>query len=496
MIAQRAQLPKSLALVCAALVIAGMPFWFAGAGLEAYFTTDDTMNLYGYWSKPWRDLLIANLTYYSPFYRPLGGLFYRSMFAAFGFHPFPFRVACFAVMLLNLGLLYATARLLAGSREAGLLAALIGCYHAGHEDLYYNTGAIYDLLCFSFYVGALLLYIRTRRDGRRLRWPGIMLLVALYICALNAKEMAVTLPVAILIYEWIYHRPEFTKRNLLRWIVYDARVACLLAALTVPYLYGKLSSASVFSRVADYGLHITLGRYLGAYQQYLDWMFYQRTRWFTLSAALLLWAAMLSIAALSRRKALWFSFLFVLFSVLPVMFIAPRGSIFVLYVPFLGWSLYGAALLILIRNSLGAGLARLAPGLAGMLAGTQPVMSGMTFTIAAASLFLVHQAHSFPVPQDSLIRSTTEQIHTMLPQLPANSRILFLDDPFSTDNWIPLVVIRLSYGDGRIQVDRVKRMKHRPDLSQIRRYNVVLTYQDKRLVRIEPAQLGRGSEPR
>lgn len=150
---QRAQLLKTLALVCAVLVIAGMPFWFAGAGLEAYFSTDDTMNLYGYWSKPWRDLLIANLTYYSPFYRPLGGLFYRSMFAAFGFHPFPFRVACFAVMLLNLGLLYATARLLAGSREAGLLTALIGCYHAGYEDLYYNTGAIYDLLCFSFYVG-------------------------------------------------------------------------------------------------------------------------------------------------------------------------------------------------------------------------------------------------------------------------------------------------------------------------------------------------------
>jgi len=46
-------------------------------------------------------------------------------------------------------------------------------------------------------------------------------------------------------------------------------------------------------------------------------------------------------------------------------------------------------------------------------------------------------------------------------------------------------VIRLSYGDDTIRVDRVKMMEHRPDPSEIRSYNVVFTYQDKRLVRLE-----------
>jgi hypothetical protein len=323
-------------MVAAAVVIVGMPLWLAGAGLRAYFTADDLMSLYGYWVKPWWDVLVANLAWFSPSYRPMGGLFYRSMFAVFGFDPFPFRVACFAIVLINLVLVYATARRLAGSREAGLLTALIGCYHGRFEDLYYNTGTVYDLLCFTFYVAAFLVYVRGRESGRRLRWGEVILVAGLYVCALNSKEMAVTLPLAILTYEWIYHWPESTRPGLLRWITGNARMAWLLAVLTVPYLYGKLSQSSVFSVIPEYKVHLSLERYLGTYGRYLDWMFYQQAPWFTASRVLLLAAAMLLAAMLSRRKALWFGFLFVWLSVLPVIFVTPRGTIFVLYIPFLG----------------------------------------------------------------------------------------------------------------------------------------------------------------
>jgi len=478
-----------------ALVIGGIPLWFAGAGLHAYFTSDDTMNLYGYWSEPWRDLLVANLAYYSPLYRPMGGLFYRAVFAVFGFNPLPFRVACFALLLINLALLYATARTLAASRDVGLLAALAGSYHAGFEDLYYNTGMVYDLLCYLFYVGALLGYCHARRAGRRLGWPQAILVVASYVCALNSKEVAVTLPAVILIYEWIYHRPKLSNRGLLGWISRELWLVWLLAAMTVPFLFGKLSSASPFSGIPDYELHISPARYLDAYRHYLDIASYHRSAWFTASGALLLWAAMLLIAARGRRKVLWFSFFFILVSVLPVIFITPRGTISVLYLPYLGWALYAAALLVAMREALGAGLARLAPRLSALGARMQPLTSAVTFAAAAVLLCGAHRANTFPAQTQPVIGSTADQIHRLLPQLPANGRILFLDDPFPADDWTLPTLIRLSYGDRTIHVDRVKRMSPRPDLHEIRSYSVVLTYQRDRLVRIDPAQPGGTAAP-
>jgi len=484
-----------LATVGAALVIGGMPFWFAGTGLHAYFTTDDTMNIYGYWTKPWRDLLAANLAYYSPFYRPMGGLFYRSVFAVFGFNPLPFRAACFALILVNLALLYAAARTLAGSREVGLLTALAGSYHAGFEDLYYNTGMVYDLLCFLFYVGALLVYSHARREGRPLGWSNAIGVVTLYICALNSKEMAVTLPVVTLIYEWIYHRPKLGRSELLHWISRELWLVWLLAAMTAPFLLGKLSPASAFAGIPDYQIHISPARYLGTYQHYLDCAVYKRAAWFTPAGTLLLWGAMLIVAARSRRKVLWFSFWFILVSVLPVIFITPRGTIAVLYLPYLGWALYAAALLVSVREALAEGLARLAPRLRATGAKMRRLAPAMTFAAAVVFLFPAHQANTFSPQTQPMIRSTAEQIHRLLPKLPANSRILFLEDPFPADDWTLPAVVRLSYGDRTIAVDRVKRMTGRPDPKEIGSYSVVLTYQGDRLVRVDPARAGGSPAP-
>ena len=46
------------------------------------------------------------------------------------------------------------------------VATLISAYHARFADLYYNIGTIYDLLCFSFFYGAFLYYVKIRQSGR------------------------------------------------------------------------------------------------------------------------------------------------------------------------------------------------------------------------------------------------------------------------------------------------------------------------------------------
>ena len=92
-------------------------------------------------------ILKANIAYFSPSYRPLGGIFYRPLFAGFGLNPLPFRIACFTLLILNLGLAWWLARLLTHSTEIAALSTLLGAFHPRLVDLYWSTGTIYDILC-------------------------------------------------------------------------------------------------------------------------------------------------------------------------------------------------------------------------------------------------------------------------------------------------------------------------------------------------------------
>src|ERR1035441_7747289 len=117
-------------------------------------------------------------------------------------------------------------------------------YHAGLSMLYYNTAFIYDVLCFSFYMGAFLCYGRVRAQGRLLRGSETALVMGLYLCALDSKEMALTLPIVLLAYEWIYHpgngRPTaWTPGGIARWLRGPGRVMLYCAVLNLVYLEGR-----------------------------------------------------------------------------------------------------------------------------------------------------------------------------------------------------------------------------------------------------------------
>ena len=106
------------------------------------------MNTYLAWQKPLLRLAGENLLFFSPGYRPFGNLVYRLLFEMAGFHPLPFRIACFALLFLNLYLAYRAAAAIGGF-ETAVLTVLFSCYNAG-SDLYHDAGIIYDILCFTF----------------------------------------------------------------------------------------------------------------------------------------------------------------------------------------------------------------------------------------------------------------------------------------------------------------------------------------------------------
>ena len=248
--------------------------YFAGKGLFAPFSGDDLMNLHGYLSKPAHTLLVDNLRYWSTAYRPMGGLFYTSFYYGFGFDPLPLRMGCFTLLGVNLVLLFRFGRLLSQSSEVALLATLLFSYHAWFVDLYYSSGTIYDLLCFTFYFAAFIFYIRIRQAGRLLSLRESLIFGGFYICSLNAKEMAVTLPLFLVIYETLYHQPKITPRAMLAWSLQEGRTACMAALLTVPYVIGKVTGSGSLVENPAYRVSISPVRFLKTFHLYLNPLFY------------------------------------------------------------------------------------------------------------------------------------------------------------------------------------------------------------------------------
>src|SRR5450759_2024271 len=248
-----------------ALLILTYFFYFNWSGLWAQFAADDMMNMAAYWRlKPIRLLLHLFMPWRGP-YRPMAGLFYLPLLKGFGLNPLPFHAVMLAILLGNLYLMYRFAlRVGCGELQAGL-ATLLVAYHAGLSMLYYNTAFVYDVLCFSFYMGAFLCYARVRAQGRLLRGGETALVMGLYLCALNSKEMALTLPIVLLAYEWIYHpgngrRAARMMRDIAAWLRGPGRVVLYCVALNLFYLYGKAFSPNALMKSPAYHPELSLHR--------------------------------------------------------------------------------------------------------------------------------------------------------------------------------------------------------------------------------------------
>ncbi|HEX4133825.1 MAG TPA: hypothetical protein VHY84_04315 [Bryobacteraceae bacterium] len=463
------------------LIAFGWLLLFAYPGIWAPFSSDDLMNLNGHLSRPFGSLLLDNLRYWSTAYRPLGGIFYVTLYRWFGFNPLPFRVACFGLLALNLGFLWRFALLLSRSREAAFLTLLLASYHAWFVDLFYNTGTVYDLLCYAFYLGAFNVYVCVRSSESILKWRHLAIIIFLYICALDAKEMAVTLPVTLAVYEVIWHGKALWKSGP-TWPWREGNGVLATALLSLPYAIGKTSGTGSLVEVPAYQMTISGGRYLDTFHLYLNPLLYQE-HIFRDSNTVQLVIVMLAIALLLRNRPMLFAWCFLLISLLPVAFIAHYAAFF-LYLPMAGWALYAAMLLVTIRRFLIKLVDRIVKpsdsGARWLQAG-----SVVLFPILVA-LFLAPQhrresiktlAHFETMQPPS--REVAAQLIALRPTMPRGAHILFIGDPYPQNEYFLLFLTRALYHDIGITVDKLPANQN--PQPQTARYDAVFRYQNGQL---------------
>ncbi len=450
------------------LLVALFFLYFAHAGLRGYFTGDDLMNIqkmHGYFTTPFWRVVLDVLNPLTASYRPMGGLFYRSLYAAAGFHPLPFRCACFALLIANLLLAYRLLRVLSGSTEAAVLGTLVLSYHGAMYGLYFNSGTVYDILCFTFVTLALTLCVSCRRKGGGLGWAGWTGLAALDLLALQSKEMAWTLPAILLLYEVLYFG--------VRWDGFARRMAPCAATglLTLAPLFPRILGPTGLTSSPLYHPSLSVSYYLETAAQYWSLVFYAPGR-LPVTAMLAMWTGMALAAALLRSRAMWFGLLFWIVTLAPVAVIPVRGG-YVLYLPMLGLALYGGVLAVRLREFVTAGRG-----------GTLRLASQVClFGLAAAGLAMAHTRDrtmsATTVREQSETRELVLQMRRMHPTLARNAHVLFVEDPFR-DEWFLGFLFRLMYDDAGLWVDSAASRPH------VRPYDYVFRYAGGKLEELPP----------
>lgn len=430
-----------------AAVALALAAWFcrhAGAGLHAWFSGDDLMNLYAAWTTSWARLLAGNLWFFGPDIRPLGALWYRAIFAVAGFEPLAFHAAAFALLLGNMAISWQVARRLGGRAEIATLTVLLVAYNARFANLYFDTGAIYDVLCFLFYYGALLWYLRIRGRGAYPGWGESTVLAALAVCALNSKEMAVTLPAALLAYELLWHRPA--RQGIAKWILREGRGALVTAVPVAMFVAGKLSASASIVHLPGYRTVFTLERALANAGSYMDHIFYQYG-WFTPGRTVGLWAALLGAALAARSRRLLYAWLLLSLSIAPMLFVDPRAGS-AIYICLFGWAFYAATAVTGLTDPLRRWV-------------RQPFKAAAVVVLAAALLDPRHRFEGRFTSQSALasgnlMRTVWTELRAVQPTLPRGARLLFLCDPIEQDVLDLMYLVRLGYGDREAIVVRAK----------------------------------------
>ena len=459
-----------------ALLLALYFYRLTRASLHVYFTPDDLMNLYRSWIFSAGLLLKANLLFFlnSDFGRPMGSVWYRLIFDFAGFHSFWFHASNLAILAANIWLTYAVARRLAGSREIAALTALAMAYQYHLGWIYFDTGFIYDVLCYFFLFAALALYLRARDGGAELRrWQWAALFV-LYICALNSKEMAVMLPAFLGVYELLYHPPRAWQRaSLYRWLLREGRATLLTGAVAVLFVAGRSIGPQSLVTNAAYRPSFTWTQFMLTSRHFLgdvlgmpDWPAWE---------VLLLWTALAAIAWATRSRVLGFAWLFLMLSPLPIAFILPRGAA-QYYVCLFGWMLFAAVLLVKVASFLTHDIRLPEWWLVRARGAVLFVVSMLILYSAYKPLgYDIFSSASLEAPEN---RNTVAQLHAAAPAIRHGSRLLFLNDPIRPDWYNLIFIVQLSYNDPTLRVFRVKEMKQPPTGQEIASYDYVFDYHD------------------
>jgi hypothetical protein len=181
----------------------------------------------------------------------------------------------------------------------------------------------------------LTVYVHGRREGGRLSAKKVVLLAVLYVAALDSKEMALVLPLFVLVGEaWFAHRGNADLRS-------GVGLGTVLTLITVAFCVGRILGEKGLSAAPSYQLRLTVGDYLASSASCIENIFYRPLESVTHWHVVAVWVMLASVTLWRRTFPLVFGFVFATIGHAPLAAIG-RGGGPGLYIPLLGWAMLAA----------------------------------------------------------------------------------------------------------------------------------------------------------
>ncbi|MFA6582890.1 MAG: tetratricopeptide repeat protein [Elusimicrobiaceae bacterium] len=180
-------------------------------------------------------------------YQPLTTLSFILERAVFGTNPPVSHLINILLHFINSVLVFELVKIIVSDRRKAFLAALLFSIHPMHVESVAWVAERKDVLYSVFYLAALTLYARycaAEKIPARGRLAALALVSGLFVCALLAKAMAMTLPFALLFLDYLGEK-KLTLRRILEKVPFAA-LAFIFALLAV-HTQGKSGYIAAFS---------------------------------------------------------------------------------------------------------------------------------------------------------------------------------------------------------------------------------------------------------
>jgi Flp pilus assembly protein TadD len=294
-------------------------------------------------------------------YRPIATLSYFLIHALAGLNPLYYHLASVLLHTLNVLLVYLLIFWLLGDWFKALLAALLFACHPALTEAVDGIAFNEDLLAAFFSLLALILYVRA--VDQRPAGPAHLLSLFFFLCGLLSKEMAVSLPVIILLYDLTFREVAeqglsvkhiLKTINIRRSFYAGYAVICLLYLLLRFFIFtnpgngNKPHSVNLVERLLYLPNHIFsfVKLAIAPYDLNVDYVYAYPDNFFEISN-LIGFVVILSLVVLSffiyrRFKEIFFGFWWFLITLFPVYNIIeifnPLAERY-LYIPIIGYCL-------------------------------------------------------------------------------------------------------------------------------------------------------------
>jgi hypothetical protein len=343
------------------------------------------------------------------YFRPMGQWFYQVDSMMWRIDPAGYHLTNLVFHILNSFWVFLLARHLTRRFAIGYAAALFFAVLPIHVGAVAWIAARYDVICAFFYFGAIFFYARARAHNDR-RWYALAL--AMFMLALASKEIALTLPLLLVVYELGVDARDAQRVFVPAWRNYFLRWR-----YTIPFwlVLGFFVAVRwfIFGRIGYRGAEATPGDLVYWSDTLLARLFdplvdeiVSQWRWIILALLVLI------VIVYRRRAAMLFAFAWIPVAYLATINSGPSDRSF--YIPSFGLCL---ALAWLIESTTGGWCwSRLWRG--GAIAVL--LMAYGTTTIARSQLY--YRA-------GEVAQVITAQVREYYPSLPPRARLVFVGVP-------------------------------------------------------------------